>query len=590
VFHLSVPLSTESHFGGLVALALDASWVVYHSFLERQPDAPPVGACVTTRWLDRNETRAIEGTEGATLAALSPDGRWLAFLVARNLTESEMTLKKVALKNGRQAGPPTTICERLTGWPSVGWGSDEEIVLAMGIPEPRILVVPAEGGEPRVVLRESTEQDRRTRGWWQPRPLPDGRAVLVTRFEYGATLQQDVEAVDLATGERTLVLEKAAGAEYVATGHVLALRDRSIVAAPFDLSRRKAAGGTVAVLAGVADFGLGLAFVTSRTGVLASVPRPPGEAQRRLAWIDAQGRAAPLDVPARPYAWPAVSRDGQRVTYQLFDPSDVHLLPGFWVSDLDRRTTIPLQGLGMSNVIWNPDGERVTCGGGIGANRSEIWERRADGTDEPQRLYAASEPHATVVPLAWTTDGTVLAFAPIEAVSDRFDLWMLRRGEGGAECVAKRYLSTKAVRPDVVFSPDGKRICYTSNESGSEELHVQRFPGPGAGAEDARAGRWQISTNGGKSPWWSADGAEIRYLDREKRLMSVQVETGPRFSVSAPALHSSLVDLKIWGGPTWTADGRLMAVLEAEGGEITRIDLVLNWLDELEAKVPVSSR
>jgi serine/threonine-protein kinase len=245
------------------------------------------------------------------------------------------------------------------------------------------------------------------------------------------------------------------------------------------------------------------------------------------------------------------------------------------------------------NAIWNPDGQRVTYGVGTAASHSEIWERRADGTDEPRRLYATDAPQTVVAPLAWTADGNVLAFSrdEIRSGEDQFELWMLQRGDGGAEAKTMHYFSTRARWPrEVVFSPDGKWIGYGSNESGHEELYVQRFTGPGAGAADAQAGRWQISTNGGKSPWWSADGKEIRYIDGEHRLMSVQVETGPPFSVSAPRSLASLGDLGIRGAPTVTADGRLMAVLQGEGGEVTRIDIVLNWLEVLKAKVPVSRK
>ena len=38
-----------------------------------------------------------------------------------------------------------------------------------------------------------------------------------------------------------------------------------------------------------------------------------------------------------------------------------------------------------------------------------------------------------------------------------------------------------------------------SNESGRDEIYAQAFP-------DVTAGRWQVSTNGGRTPLWSRTG------------------------------------------------------------------------------------
>jgi tRNA A-37 threonylcarbamoyl transferase component Bud32 len=152
VFHVSVPLPAQAHFSGLVAIAPDASYVIYQ-------DAPTDGspASLTTRWLDHDETGVIQGTEGVHSAALSPDGRQLAFLVMKNADKFEMTLKKLPLEDGRRAGPPAIVCETVTGWMTLCFGSEQELVLAMTLPVGGIAVVPAQGGEPRFVVRDSAE-------------------------------------------------------------------------------------------------------------------------------------------------------------------------------------------------------------------------------------------------------------------------------------------------------------------------------------------------------------------------------------------------------------------------------------------------
>lgn len=464
----------------------------------------------------------------------------------------------------------------------------------MGVPEGRILVVFAAGGEPRVVVEEPKGDGQTVRGWWQPRPLPGGRSVLVTRFEAtGGTFLNAVETVDLATGARKQVLENAQSAEYLATGHLLAVREQAIVALPFDVSRQEATGGVVSVLSKVGDVGMGPPFFTSSSGVLAKVARSTEDARRRLAWIDAQGGAEPIEGALGPISWMSVSCSGRRVAYEYSDPADSEPATEFWVQDLERRTTTPLTSPGIStSVIWHPDEARVAYGASIIAGTAGIWERRTAGTEEPVLLYASKEPREMLLPLRWTSDGRILAFAryTLKSRADQLDVWMLEPGEGGAEGKATPYLSTRALEQEIAFSPDGRWLCYGSNESGSQELHVQRFTGPGSGAADAQAGRWRISANGGTAPWWSKDGKEIRYFDREERVMSVEVRTEPSFSASVPEVACTLKDLKLSGAPAFTEEGRMLAVLKGEGGETTQIDVVLGFFEELKAQVPASER
>ena len=45
------------------------------------------------------------------------------------------------------------------------------------------------------------------------------------------------------------------------------------------------------------------------------------------------------------------------------------------------------------------------------------------------------------------------------------------------------------------ISPDGRWMAYTSDESGQAQIYVRPFPEVDSG------GRWQVSTNGGNSPF-----------------------------------------------------------------------------------------
>ena len=125
-----------------------------------------------------------------------------------------------------------------------------------------------------------------------------------------------------------------------------------------------------------------------------------------------------------------------------------------------------------------------------------------------------------------------------------------------------------------------------STESGTAEVYVRPFPGPG--------GRWQISTGGGIFPLWSRDGRELLFRASDQRVMAVgYTAKGDSFTAGKPRVWSEarLADF----GPSsiydLAPDGkRLAAVLAAgnAGGEKpnTHLTFLLNFFDELRRRAP----
>ena len=121
-----------------------------------------------------------------------------------------------------------------------------------------------------------------------------------------------------------------------------------------------------------------------------------------------------------------------------------------------------------------------------------------------------------ILPLDWSLDGKYLLFVKGDyQVRGSGDLWVLPMTGGDRKPFP--FLATPFEEVDGVFSPDGRYVAYTSNESGREEVYVARFqpPGTGGGASQRRgqtaAPEWQISTGGGSLPRWRRDGREIYY-------------------------------------------------------------------------------
>ncbi len=147
------------------------------------------------------------------------------------------------------------------------------------------------------------------------------------------------------------------------------------------------------------------------------------------------------------------------------------------------------------------------------------------------------------------------------------------------------------------FSPDGKWLAYVHDLTGSLEVYVRPYPGPGP--------ETRVSTTGGTTPVWSRDGRFLFYrariLDANSQavlrsVMSVvdvlATDTGG-FAASRPR---SLYDEPTWNagetgemrGFDVTPDGNLvMTGSQVEAAQpLTQIQVVLNWLDELNRRVP----
>jgi hypothetical protein len=132
-----------------------------------------------------------------------------------------------------------------------------------------------------------------------------------------------------------------------------------------------------------------------------------------------------------------------------------------------------------------------------------------------------------------------------------------------------------------VFSPDGHWVAYRSNESGRQEIYVQPFPTTGA--------KWQISTDGGEEATWvqTRSGQEIFYRNGG-RMMAVDITTEPAFTSGKPML---LFESEYPGfGPRAlydvTPDGQRFLMIKESEQQVTQINVVLNWFEELKRLVP----
>ena len=121
------------------------------------------------------------------------------------------------------------------------------------------------------------------------------------------------------------------------------------------------------------------------------------------------------------------------------------------------------------------------------------------------------------------------------------------------------------------FSPDGRLVAYTSNESSRFEVFVETIP---------RSDRkWAVSANGGYEPRWRGDGGEIYYLSEDRRMMSVKVDAGPSFGAPQP-LFQTRVPAGVINNRTHYVpgrDGSRFLINMALDGQTPSINVIVNW-------------
>ena len=217
--------------------------------------------------------------------------------------------------------------------------------------------------------------------------------------------------------------------------------------------------------------------------------------------------------------------------------------------------------------LWTPDGQRLLFSS-FAPGMEGIYSISADGTGEPEPFLS---PDASASPHSWSPDGRHLALI---MGATEVDIWVWARDDGASPFLTSRFLEESPR-----FSPDGRWLAYSSDESGRPEVYVQPFPGPG--------GKLVISTDGGREPVWSPDGRELFYRNGFW-MMAVPIQTEPAFQAGTPRV---LFERR---SPTATSsnydvspDGQrfVMIGLDPESRQ-SSVHVVLNWFDELQRLVP----
>jgi hypothetical protein len=343
--------------------------------------------------------------------------------------------------------------------------------------------------------------------------LPGGTRALMSVDLAGS--RPEIRTLDLETGRMIRVTE-GMWPRYAGSGHLVFLDDGALLAAPFDLRAMELIDPPVPVLERVT------AFALADDGTLLYAQGPGAGDLSELVWVDRSG-AVTLVEPGWGFdrgganaGW-SLSPDGTRIALRIRTDASQDI----WIKELGGG---PLSRLTFDSAEerkprWSPDGRGVLF---LSDRRGDLdaWTKNADGTGVPELLL---DHEVSLAEALWTPDGRTLVVrtAGTQDIPGGRDLWAFTPGTD-ADPVPLLTTDWDEASPDL--SPDGRWLAYNATETGRNEVYVRPFP-------DVASGVWQVSTEGGSAVAWAHDGEELFYVDAARRMISVRVETRPRFRV-----------------------------------------------------------
>jgi dipeptidyl aminopeptidase/acylaminoacyl peptidase len=476
-------------------------------------------------------------------------------------------------------GPVHNLCDAVDGRGGT-WNREGVIVFApAGASGSGLQRVPAGGGVPSPVTRAESGTQR------FPIFLPDGHRVLYLAFSPKMPEQNGIILASLDSKENRRLLPDESNAFYMPPvaarrlAQILFVRNGALMAQPVSPETLQLAGEASPVADGVGDGPNTGFFQFSMSGdgkLTFQATRALPLSQ--LTWFDRNGGQAGVVGQPGYISHLSISPDGRRVALTRISSPGQPAGADIWLNELERGSESRFT-FKESNFapVWSPDGSSIAYAV-FGQGQWATYQKHTNGTGQEELLVKGGK---ALIPVSWSRDGHFVTLS--SGVNNNYDLLVLPL-EGDRKPVP--FVASEFQETQGQFSPDGKWMAYTSNETGRFEVYVEPFP-RGAGAVGKRA----VSTAGGEEPRWRPDGKELFYLDPGGRLFAVPVQnSGPKsgFSMGAP---QALFDTRLsredrrMGLPAplaWSydvmPDGRrfLVRVIREPGADAPLV-LVTNW-------------
>ncbi|KAB2969098.1 MAG: hypothetical protein F9K18_01885, partial [Thermoanaerobaculia bacterium] len=435
---------------------------------------------------DTLELRRLQGSAGNAYDPFwSPDGREIGFF-GRGLERTDAS----GLSTPQLMAP--VIDARGATW------SRDGVVVFAAQPAGPLHRVNAGGGEPTAAT--TLDPARGEIAHSRPQFLPDGRRFLyLVRSERPENSGIYVGELDGPLKKRVLTIDVAV--RFAPPGALLSVQGGVLVARRFDLDRLEVVGEPVELARDVEyvpQFDV-LPVSASEDGRLAYHPiREVRTGQ--LVRVDRTGKSLGSIGDAGDFNLD-LSPDGTRLATTRLDPRRRQLT--IWIHDLERGVRSRIDAAtAVDGAVWSPDNRRIAYIEESATARRIVVRPAAGGPVEATWSDATTYLEE---PVDWSPDGRWLL---VEAGSpDEHVNLLLAPADGKGPALP--FAKTAAREHSGRFSPDGRFVAYVSDQTGREEIYLERLPQTGE--------KWLVSPGGGISPRWSSDARELFYAEPASR-------------------------------------------------------------------------
>jgi Tol biopolymer transport system component len=497
-----------------------------------------------------------QGT-GNSRPFVSPDGRWIAYF-------KQGKLRKVPV----EGGPAIDLA--VSDWAGGSWGRNGKLVYGRSY-NTGLWMVSEGGGDERMLTTPDTAKGEL--GHWWPQVLPDGDHVVFTAYRTPIE-RATIEVLSIKTGERKVLFTGGVFGFYVPSGHLLYAAGEAIRAVPFDLKHLAVTGPALPVVDSVAmnPSDGAAAFDVSENGTLAYMPVSSYVSENDIVFVDRSGKETRALPGSDRFDHPRLSPDGSHISVDIRSANSVG---DVWVFPVGRAggTRVTSEGGRDFGAEWTPDGRELIYSSEHPTY--DLYRRAADASRPAEPLVTGGFDRYTGHA---SSDGRLFAFM-LSAPTSGSELWTVPlRGEPKAT----RYLANGFNLAHPAISPDGRWMAFDSDEAGRVEVYVQSFPDP-------NLKRWKISPSYGSEPIWTRGGRELVYRKGDSVMaVNLDLQNG-RIGQPVALFGGPYLDNPGWTRPRSydvSRDGERFLLTRVGEPPRPRIAVVLNWFDELRARVP----
>jgi serine/threonine protein kinase len=528
----------------MMALSPDGRYLAYVSWVGGHTQ-------LYIRNMTTAEVKAIAGSEDARSPFYSPDGQWLGF-------SSGNKLKKVSVRGGE----PVPLADVASLENGAVWGKDDQIYFNTDEVEGISKVAAAAGTVSPVALSSS--------GYAYPDILPTGDIVVgFTGWRgIGILNRRDPKA------EPQLLLTNCNYPRYLSTGHLLYATPGKLMAIRFDLKSMRTEGDPLIVLDDLRTEDEGACqFALSVDGTLIYARGEHADIGS-FVWRDRQGNTKTVGLPRRHYGTFSLSHDGRKMAYIVNDMGRADI----YVYEFGGRETRLTLGGNNAGPIWSPD------------DKSIIYHIRKEGIRNVyQQMLEGSQ---GAIPLTQSKTNTYIAFFTPDAkqmLVGSFPYYQLVPALSPVGSISNATpridMSQERSAGFMAIHPAGHYISYSSKQFNRSEVFVQTFP--------ALDWKIQVSSDGGEEVRWNPNGGRELIYRWGSRWYAIDVKLQPKpdFAVPRKLFDGPYINVS---GYSWdiSPDGERFLLLEdpALTKPVTQLVVITNFLEELKRRLPAAKQ